>query len=118
LSFPKGIRCIQKAVILSAVEGPTFVLSQPNNKIVILSAVEGPAVALALVRQSAVAISRHGQPEMQSHQPTTWQAPSIQLEPTDHPLSIEQREGISQERSRELAEQFMHGWMHPDSGIH
>ena len=43
--------------------------------------------------------------------------PNIRLEPTDHPLSVEQREGISQERFRELAEQFMHGWKHPDSGI-
>jgi hypothetical protein len=29
--------------------------------------------------------------------------PFIELEPTDHPLAIEQREGISLERVKELA---------------
>ena len=43
--------------------------------------------------------------------------PSIQLEPTDHPLAVEQRKGISKERFIELSEQCLHGWRHPDSGI-
>jgi hypothetical protein len=45
------------------------------------------------------------------------QRPCIELEPTDHLLSIEQRNGISQERFQELSAQFLHGWKHPDSGI-
>jgi len=45
------------------------------------------------------------------------QRPCLELEPTDHPLAIEQREGISQERFRELSEQCLHGWKHPDSGV-
>jgi hypothetical protein len=43
--------------------------------------------------------------------------PLIELEPTDHPLSVEQRNGISQQRFIELSEQCLHGWQHPDSGI-
>lgn len=43
--------------------------------------------------------------------------PCIELQPTDHPLAIEQRSGISRERFMELSEQCMHGWQHPDSGI-
>jgi hypothetical protein len=34
--------------------------------------------------------------------------PSIQLEPTDHPLAVEQREGISIERVAEIYTAFMH----------
>lgn len=34
--------------------------------------------------------------------------PSIELEPTDHPLAVEQRNGISQERLKEIAEMMMH----------
>jgi hypothetical protein len=43
--------------------------------------------------------------------------PAIQLEPSDHPLSIEQQNGISQQRFQELSEQFVHGWKHPESGV-
>jgi hypothetical protein len=32
----------------------------------------------------------------------------IELEPTDHPLAVEQRRGISQERFREIALMHMH----------
>lgn len=37
------------------------------------------------------------------------QRPLVELEPTDHPLAIEQRNGISMERVREIAEALMHG---------
>jgi hypothetical protein len=35
--------------------------------------------------------------------------PRIELEPTDHPLAVEQREGITWERVREIAEVVLHG---------
>ena len=35
--------------------------------------------------------------------------PRIELEPTDHPLAVEQREGITWERVREIAETVLHG---------
>ena len=35
--------------------------------------------------------------------------PLIELEPTDHPLAVEQREGISLKRAIELVSPFMHG---------
>lgn len=35
--------------------------------------------------------------------------PFIELEPTDHPLAVEQREGISQTRLAEIYEQMVHG---------
>jgi len=34
--------------------------------------------------------------------------PSVELEPTDHPLAVEQRQGITVERVREIAERVMH----------
>jgi hypothetical protein len=34
--------------------------------------------------------------------------PYIELEPTDHPLAIDQREGITSGRAREIIEQIMH----------
>lgn len=34
--------------------------------------------------------------------------PSIELEPTDHPLAVEQRTGISMERLREICETNLH----------
>ncbi len=34
--------------------------------------------------------------------------PLIELEPTDHPLAIEQREGITMARVREIAEKILH----------
>ncbi len=34
--------------------------------------------------------------------------PSVELEPTDHPLAVDQREGISRERAVELAERLLH----------
>lgn len=34
--------------------------------------------------------------------------PLIQLEPTDHPLAVEQREGITLARVHEIAEQMLH----------
>ena len=34
--------------------------------------------------------------------------PSLQLEPTDHPLAVEQRTGITPERAREIAERLLH----------
>ncbi|MET9616980.1 DUF2199 domain-containing protein [Kitasatospora indigofera] len=35
--------------------------------------------------------------------------PLIELEPTDHPLAVEQREGITMARVRELADQLLRG---------
>lgn len=35
--------------------------------------------------------------------------PSVILEPTDHPLAVEQRDGISPERARELVRRALHG---------
>lgn len=35
--------------------------------------------------------------------------PRIELEPTDHPLAIEQREGITLSRVQEIAELILHG---------
>jgi hypothetical protein len=35
--------------------------------------------------------------------------PVIELEPTDHPLALEQRHGITVKRVREIAEQVLHG---------
>ncbi len=34
--------------------------------------------------------------------------PTIELEPTDHPLAVEQGKGITRERIREIAEQLLH----------
>jgi hypothetical protein len=45
------------------------------------------------------------------------QRPRIELEPTDHLLSVEQRNGISHDRLMELSEQCLHGWKHPDSAV-
>jgi hypothetical protein len=35
--------------------------------------------------------------------------PRIELEPTDHPLAVEQREGITMARVQEIAELVLHG---------
>jgi hypothetical protein len=37
------------------------------------------------------------------------QRPYIELEPTDHPLAMEQRNGIDLARVQEIAELLMHG---------
>jgi hypothetical protein len=37
------------------------------------------------------------------------QRPFIELEPTDHPLAVEQRNGITRERVRDIAEAVLHG---------
>ena len=38
-----------------------------------------------------------------------WPArPFVELEPTDHPLAVEQREGVTAARAREIAERMMH----------
>lgn len=34
--------------------------------------------------------------------------PRVELEPTDHPLAIEQRQGITRDRVREIAEALLH----------
>jgi hypothetical protein len=34
--------------------------------------------------------------------------PFIELEPTDHPLAIEQREGITMERVKDIAQLYLH----------
>ncbi|WP_426366719.1 DUF2199 domain-containing protein [Streptomyces sp. E-08] len=35
--------------------------------------------------------------------------PLVELEPTDHPLAVEQRAGITMDRVREIAEDLLHG---------
>lgn len=40
--------------------------------------------------------------------------PYIELEPTEHPLAIEQRTGITESRLREIAEVTQHNWLHPE----
>lgn len=40
--------------------------------------------------------------------------PFIELEPTDHPLAVEQRTGITEERVREIGELMEHEWKHPE----
>jgi hypothetical protein len=37
----------------------------------------------------------------------------IELEPTNHPLALEQRSGITEARLIEIAELVRHGWKHP-----
>ncbi len=37
------------------------------------------------------------------------QRPFVELEPTDHPLAVEQRTGITMDRVREIAETVLHG---------
>ncbi len=39
--------------------------------------------------------------------------PRIELEPTSHLLSIEQRQGITRDRLREIASLMEHDWVHP-----
>jgi hypothetical protein len=36
------------------------------------------------------------------------QRPTIELQPTDHPLAIEQRTGITQARVQQIAERLLH----------
>jgi len=43
------------------------------------------------------------------HQQPVEQRPLVELEPTDHPLAIEQREGITLARVHEIAEELLHG---------
>ncbi len=42
--------------------------------------------------------------------------PYIELEPTDHPLAVEQRNGITSARVREIGELVEHKWLHRDWG--
>ncbi|MGW7080034.1 DUF2199 domain-containing protein [Streptomyces sp. NPDC054866] len=42
--------------------------------------------------------------------------PFIELEPTDHPLSVEQRTGITMDRVRKIAETVLHSANWPKSG--
>lgn len=39
--------------------------------------------------------------------------PFIELEPTGHPLALEQRNGITRARVRKIAELSQHKWIHP-----
>jgi hypothetical protein len=43
-----------------------------------------------------------------AHTRPVGQRPFIELEPTDHPLAVEQRVGITQDRVREIAEFVLH----------
>lgn len=44
-----------------------------------------------------------------AHTRPVGQRPFIELEPTDHPLAVEQRTGITLDRVREIAETVLHG---------
>jgi hypothetical protein len=46
------------------------------------------------------------------HTRATGQRPLVELEPTDHPLAVEQRTGITRERVREIAETLLHPRTH------
>jgi hypothetical protein len=39
--------------------------------------------------------------------------PYVELEPISHPLSIEQRQGVTRDRLREIAALIEHDWVHP-----
>ena len=43
------------------------------------------------------------------HTKPVGERPEIELEPNDHPLAIEQREGITMARVREIVEAMLHG---------
>jgi hypothetical protein len=43
------------------------------------------------------------------HTQPVGERPRIELEPTDHPLAVEQREGITMARVQEIAERVLHG---------
>ena len=43
------------------------------------------------------------------HMRPVGERPQIELEPTDHPLAVEQREGITLARVQAIAEQMLHG---------
>jgi hypothetical protein len=36
--------------------------------------------------------------------------PYVELEPTDHPLAVEQRSGVTMARVQQIAESYLHGW--------
>ena len=40
--------------------------------------------------------------------------PYIELEPTDHPLAVDQRMGITAARAHEIREWIQHKWLHPE----
>ena len=42
------------------------------------------------------------------HTQATGQRPLIELEPTDHPLAVEQRTGITMARVQQIAESLLH----------
>ncbi|MGH9759625.1 MAG: DUF2199 domain-containing protein [Blastocatellia bacterium] len=44
-----------------------------------------------------------------THSQAVGQRPLIELEPTDHPLSVEQRNGITMDRVKEIAEMMLQG---------
>jgi hypothetical protein len=50
------------------------------------------------------------------HTQPVGQRPLIELEPTDHPLAVEQRTGITRARVREIAETLLHALHTPRSG--
>ncbi len=43
--------------------------------------------------------------------------PFVELEPTEHPLSKEQRGGLTAARLVQIAELIQHGWKHPEWNI-
>jgi hypothetical protein len=45
----------------------------------------------------------------QVHTRKVGRRPFVELEPTDHPLAVEQREGITRDRVQEIAELVLHG---------
>jgi hypothetical protein len=52
----------------------------------------------------------------QVHTRPVGQRPFVELEPTDHPLAIEQRTGITMDRVREIAETLLHDSAAEDGG--
>ncbi len=41
-------------------------------------------------------------------------APFLELQPTNHPLAVEQRNGIDLDRVQEISELMEHRWLHPE----
>jgi hypothetical protein len=48
------------------------------------------------------------------HSRSVGSAPFLELQPTEHPLAVEQRNGIDLDRVREIAELMKHQWLHPE----
>jgi hypothetical protein len=74
------------------------------------------AAIFRLALHIAAALPRYPPSEDARSFPPLRQRPFVELEPTDHPLAVEQRHGITMDRVREIAEALLHGGEKPASG--